>query len=60
MSVEISMVEVVSPKRAYQTPMLITYGLLRNLTQNGAGSADESNGSKMCGTQFTTKGGSGC
>ena len=60
MSVEKSPLQKDHAKLPYQAPKLITYGLLRNLTQNGTGATSESMGSKLCGPTYNTKGGSNC
>ena len=47
-------------RRTYRPPTLTVFGPLSKLTQNGVGSSSESNGKKLCGAGYNTKGGSNC
>lgn len=53
MSIELSPMKCVSSKQPYQTPSLVCYGALRDLTQSGTGTMNEGGevGSTACGPQ---------
>lgn len=52
--------EAAAGKKIYRTPRLITFGSLRELTQNGTQNTKENNGKGICGLGFTKSGGTSC
>ena len=52
--------EEAAEKKIYRAPQLITYGSLRELTQNGSQNAKENNGKGICGLGYTKSGSSSC
>lgn len=47
-------------KRKYVTPGLVTYGGLRELTQNGTAATNENNGKGFCGNTYNRSGSASC
>lgn len=52
--------EEAAEKKIYRAPRLITYGSLRELTQNGSQNTKENNRWGFCGLGFTKSGGPSC
>jgi hypothetical protein len=47
-------------KREYRSPVLLNYGDVRKLTQNGTAVTKENNGQNRCGAGFDKSGNSSC
>ena len=47
-------------KREYRSPVLLNYGDVRKLTQNGSAVTKENNGQSRCGTGYAKSGPASC
>jgi hypothetical protein len=52
--------KIATEKREYQSPKLISYGALRELTQNGTAIIKENHGQQRCGAGYDKSGPSSC